>query len=76
MGTCLRCSCFRLTARTLDKEITILADQVLEVRAGGTQLIVRRKRRTADPVDDDTYAIVGRVIAEAARPPIKDEFTV
>ena len=45
---------FSLSAQGIDKPITIMADEVFEVRAIGKQLTLLRKPRDYDPSDHDT----------------------
>ena len=67
---------FRLTALWLDKEVTILGHQVLEVRAVGKQLIVRRRRRSYDPVEENAYETYERILREAVHPSFEDDLGV
>jgi len=48
---------FSLSAQGIDKPITIMADEVFEVRANAKQFVLLRKSRNYDPSDHD--AIVG-----------------
>jgi hypothetical protein len=49
---------FSLSAQGIDKPITIMVDEVLEVRANGTRLVLLRKSRDYDPSDDDARVTV------------------
>jgi hypothetical protein len=44
-----------LSALGIDQPSTLLADQLLKVRATGKTLYILRRRWDNDPVDDDAY---------------------
>ncbi len=49
---------FSLSAQGIDKPITIMEDEVFEVRANGKQLTLLRKPRDYDPSDHDAIVTV------------------
>ena len=49
---------FSLSAQGIDKPVTIMADEVFEVRANAKQLVLLRKPRDYDPSDDDAHVSV------------------
>jgi len=57
---------FSLSAQGIDKPMTIMADEVFEVRANAKQLVLLRKSRDYDPSDRDAVVTV-------SQPPVKVE---
>ena len=57
---------FSLSAQGIDKPMTIMADEVFEVRANAKQLVLLRKSRDYDPSDHDAVVTV-------SQPPVKVE---
>ena len=49
---------------------------MLEVRAVGKQLIVRRRRRSYDPVEENAYETYKRILREAVHPSFEDALGV
>jgi hypothetical protein len=57
---------FSLSAQGIDKPITIMADEVFEVRTNGKQLVLLRKSRTYNPSDHDAIVTVLQAPAECS----------
>jgi len=55
---------FSLSAQGIDKPVTIMADEVFEVRANGKQLVLLRKSRDYDPSDDAAAVTVSLPVTE------------
>ena len=55
---------FSLSAQGIDKPVTIMADEVFEVRANAKQLVLLRKSRNYDPSDHDAVVTVSHPPAE------------
>ena len=55
---------FSLSAQGIDKPMTIMADEVFEVRANAKQLVLLRKSRDYDPSDHNAVVTVSHPPAE------------